>query len=689
MDDNKNKQNPGQPSENNLYYDTLLNAEDYKPNSGVDENGNPLANEGKNTGSGIESAVGNNGEPIGYSWEKQAESKANKTYEQEVNNAKQNLLTNRQTLENNAVNYQAEADMMKYQNNQNAEKVGWTGGYVLDQNRQMDYLKASIQAQMYGAMELQKYGYDSALAAARLSYDLNQQEYAHQYYQEAVSQALSEAQLTGTYFSAETKDMMSQLAVAKQKQEDQSLPQEERDQAKRLEDQIESWFSSNGISKEGVKTLEAWQQESSLELQRSQEMWTRYQAALETAKQDLSENSSLFLQLDENGNVMFDGNNALTGNWETYSGSDIVKYLQEDKSDQRKQQFYSYIEQQLGNQSSAAFVSWLQSNGYQTKDEQGNITNTSGESYGDLYGQYLAESNVFADFINKKFKTANEEEKEILAQKLDGFDITVTLPDGTSKTYTLHMTDENGAQVSGSQSSGSSNSESKKGYISDNIQVGTLLNGLFGDYTNKENLTDLEKTYQGIQELLNQITNGDYSSEEGWAKTIRNIQNFAAAGSLRDIMSLFGNIWKEAGADWSSNARRYEALTDIYKTIESTLGKTNLEKIFTLAKEFNKMEARDKASLSDAKRQQYQNAVDFMNKIDKLKAARDYYGRNDSMPFTWEYVADTWKNVGHDWSHMNNFGDFAGALTGTLNAVGTSVISGIAGFFKNLFTWSW
>lgn len=299
-----------------------------------------------NTGSGVESAIGSDGNPIGYSWEQQGTKKAKNTYTQNVLEQKQNALTNRQTIENNAVNYQAQADMMKYQNNQNAEKVGWTGGYVLDQNRQSEYLKQSIQAQMYGAMELQKYGYDSSLAAARLSYDLNQQEYARQYYQEAVTAALSEAQLTGTYFSAETKDMMSQLAVARQKYDDANLSEEERDQADRLIKTIEGWFQSNGISQAGVKTLESWQAEQTQELQWSQDLYQRYYAAVQALKEDQQNNPSMFFRLDENGNPLFDGTDVKTIDFSATSIKDALSYVIQDgkiTSEGAKQQLYSYF----------------------------------------------------------------------------------------------------------------------------------------------------------------------------------------------------------------------------------------------------------------------------------------------------------------------------------------------------------
>ena len=147
----------GDNNSGNAYYD-VINANSQKPEY------KPTGKDGIN---GDASAGAGAAKDTQYSWDKKGTDQAQNQYQQDALKAKQDALANRQTIEQNALQYQQQADMMQYANNQNAEKVGWTGGYVLDQNRQMEYLKASIQAQMYGAMELQKYGYDSALAAAR------------------------------------------------------------------------------------------------------------------------------------------------------------------------------------------------------------------------------------------------------------------------------------------------------------------------------------------------------------------------------------------------------------------------------------------------------------------------------------------------------------------------------------------
>ena len=259
----------------------------------------------KVTGSGAGAATGTE-----YSWDAKGANKANTQLQMDVNAAKQEALAQRQTIEQNAQAYQQQADMMKYSANQSAQSAGWTGGYVLDQNRQMEYLKSSIQSQMYGAMELQKYGYDTALAAARLSYDLNQQEFAHQYYMDAVNVAVTEAQQTGYYISAEVRDMMSQYNIAQEK-----LAKDPNDeQAATVTQGVKDWFKANFKTEEGkvpeisdvaVKTLSLLTTElnaaqSNLQMYMNTyfEQLTRIQAADSAAAQKLKDDSNAVIIYD-------------------------------------------------------------------------------------------------------------------------------------------------------------------------------------------------------------------------------------------------------------------------------------------------------------------------------------------------------------------------------------------------------
>lgn len=296
-----------------------------------------------------------------YSWDKQGTDQAQNQYQQDVLAAKQDALANRQTIEQNALQYQQEADMMQYSNNQNAEKVGWTGGYVLDQNRQMDYLKASIQAQMYGAMELQKYGYDSALSAARLSYDLNQKQFAHQYYQDAVNAAIAEAQITGTYFSAESRDMLSQYNVAENElgeYKDMTIEEldekvrtgevtltKEQEHALAVKRNIVKWYHDNDVSTTGIKTLAAWETEQALAQQWADAQWQKYQAALASAE-NKAEDANMFIKLDKEGNPMYDGTSVQMLDFRTMDAKAIADYLA-NTSQEGKSQVFGYVDGQF------------------------------------------------------------------------------------------------------------------------------------------------------------------------------------------------------------------------------------------------------------------------------------------------------------------------------------------------------
>lgn len=300
----------------------------------------------KNTGSGVASATGK------YSWDQQGTEKALTQLEIDKNNAKQEALANRQTIEQNAQAYQQQADMMKYSANQSAQSAGWTGGYVLDQNRQMEYLKSSIQAQMYGAMELQKHGYDTALAAARLSYDLNQQEFAHQYYMDAVNVAVTEAQQTGYYISAEVRDMMSQYNIAQEKLKS-ATSHDERYEAQQVTKAVQNWFSSQGINmtEPAVKTLSLLTSElnaaqSNLQMYMNTyfEQLTRVQAADSAAASKLANDPSYFIVYDENGQEQYDTTTGkiLLGNFSDMSKEEVANMLKTNSKN--KSTFESYID---------------------------------------------------------------------------------------------------------------------------------------------------------------------------------------------------------------------------------------------------------------------------------------------------------------------------------------------------------
>lgn len=197
-----------------------------------------------------------------YTWQQDAAKRAGTQLSKDVETTRKEFLESRKQLDQAAQQGQDQYSMSKYTLNQSIEKAGWAGGYVLDAQRQTEYLKQSIKAQMYGQMELQAMGYDSQLAAARLAYDLGKQDLARQYYQDAVANQVQKAQLTGVWISPEVNDMLTQsqaasaiLAKKEGLSDEEKLLDKEYQQARHLKDQIVNWFAETGLSETGIDTL--------------------------------------------------------------------------------------------------------------------------------------------------------------------------------------------------------------------------------------------------------------------------------------------------------------------------------------------------------------------------------------------------------------------------------------------------
>lgn len=213
---------------------------------------------GFDDGDGINEALGT----PDFTWEQDAAKRAGTQLSKDVETTRKEFLESRKQLDQAAQQGQDQYSMSKYTLNQSIEKAGWAGGYVLDAQRQTEYLKQSIKAQMYGQMELQAMGYDSQLAAARLAYDLGKQDLARQYYQDAVANQIQKAQLTGVWVSPEVNDMLTQyqaasaiLAKKEGLSDEEKLLDKEYQQARHLKDQIVNWFAETGLSETGVDTL--------------------------------------------------------------------------------------------------------------------------------------------------------------------------------------------------------------------------------------------------------------------------------------------------------------------------------------------------------------------------------------------------------------------------------------------------
>lgn len=275
--------------------------------------------------SGIGAMLGqSSSEGLMHSWDKEAKQYADKLYQQGKAEAESEYSVKASELKTEAQTSQEDLEMQKYTNAQTADKLGWTGGYVLDQQRQMSVLKAGIQAQLFNTQELNRLGLESSLAAARLNADLKNQELAHQYYQDAVTNAINTANVTGYYLSPEASDYLVQQRAAEQIMATSDPNSAEYAKAQNVYNFVENYFSGeNGLTKQGTKTLALM----SHELQ--QEQFALEKKQLEISYIMASKQSTEYtegkagLYYDASGNTAFAGTSE---NDNIGSGPDLINF---------------------------------------------------------------------------------------------------------------------------------------------------------------------------------------------------------------------------------------------------------------------------------------------------------------------------------------------------------------------------
>lgn len=258
--------------------------------------------------SGIGAMLGqSNGEGLTHSWDKEAKQYADKLYQQGKVEAESEYSVKASELKTEAQTSQEDLEMQKYTNAQTADKLGWTGGYILDQQRQMSVLKAGIQAQLFNTQELNRLGLESSLAAARLNADLKNQELAHQYYQDAITNAINTANVTGYYLSPEASDYLTQQRAAEQIMATSDPNSAEYAKAQNVINYVDNYFSENGLTKQGTKTLALIShelQQDQFELEKKQ-LEISYIMASKQSTEYTEGKAGLYY--DESGNTAFAG----------------------------------------------------------------------------------------------------------------------------------------------------------------------------------------------------------------------------------------------------------------------------------------------------------------------------------------------------------------------------------------------
>lgn len=653
------------------------------------------------TGSGLEAALG-----ADYSWDTKAEKRAGLDYESQVLEAKSQYLTNRQELESQGQQMQEQVAMQKYSTNQSNEKAGWTGGYVLDTERQMAYLKQTIQSQMYGQMELQKYGYDTSLAAARLAYDTNKYDLALEYYNTALSRAVSEAEITGYYVSPETSEMLNEYSIASQIMNDVTTSSEDKARAEKILSSVYEWFEANGISKQGVETYSHLVEERTHKM--SIDKLYEYQ---NDAKNQIS--TDTFVKLDENGNKIYGDTGMETIDFSKMDAQEILNYTKQ--SDAAKDQYLSRLDS-IAYEMENSFKTWCSSQAYLTK-EDGSLDNS--KDYISAFNDYI-KSSEFADKIAKEIGRvlpdgSSEDTINDVKALIENWSVEIELPNGQIK------------QLKASTENAYTNREVN--LLEEGTKTITIMNE---DGTTKEvdvnylkeanNITDLMQGLSNEQTkpLLDMMLGIDFSSETAFAESFANWQQYAklSDGSNIPFVSSFLNMvntatdattisyWTELISD-QANAKRYKTqanlLTGIKQGFNDILGEENMKLITDAADRYNKLSEKDKSNMMTTKTKEdgttekvpntelaaLQNSAKIIAQLGSIDKAISYAKNHDSGMFSdpWDYIADSWKTTAENWNDGYQFGDVTRTALNAIENVGTTITSAVVGGVKWLFSW--
>lgn len=628
---------------------------------------------------------------MNYSWDNKAAERAEMDYKSDVLNAKNQALTNRQQIESQGGLYQEQIDMQKYSQNQTNEKTGWTGGYILDTERQMNYLKEGIKAQMYGQMELQKYGYDTSLAAARLAYDTNKYDLALQYYQQAIQNAVTEAAQTGIYKSPEVREHLDNYKIATDILNGDA--EGDKEQAARLVESIHSWFKDQGISPAGIKTLERIQIESSLEKDRLAQIQSMYEIYNIDATKGYQIDIDSFGKLDENGNLIISKNDQgeMTPeiiNFNQMSAEEIKTYIFSGTdgtlNETAKQQYWSRLDS-LAYKTETDLKSWCISNGYYDKD--GNkITDISDV---DLANNYLKSSSII-DAIEKEISRFGDDAETIL-QLFNDWECEIVLPDGVTK-KTLKLTKYNGESTADSKTA------------LQKLEQGTTLSSEDINAILNDNIDDTS-----ILKLVEELGSAEYS--EGWLKQwaqwdaaegnefwsdMLNLTGFNAAENLVQdvggaVTDLLNDLFGFNGVSFGQNST-YEDLENAINNAKNKAG-LSYDTVVKLVEKLDSLSQETRDNMSDKDKKKIEALRNYINGIKAAEDTLNTLKKNASQATTiWngfnyydncrEDIVNTWteygKRVADAWEETPIMGAVE-AVIGAVVGAGETVVNAVKG----------
>lgn len=229
------------------------------------------------------------------------------------------------------------SDWIKNEYNYDQREAGtmWVAGKINDVATQMSFLEATLNEDMYGELDLQKYFFDTNLATARAYANEKKHETAYGYYRAAQEKALAEGDLIGWYMPAEANYMLSQWAIANENLKNPNLNTMDHYRAGSVKEAVEGWFNANNITWRGIECLNSLYLKETIrhnkENERLQEQANQIAAAQNAANRAAAaSNYNLQLRQFEFQNAQMElqwgldlNNNGVIGhtNWDPVDGS--------------------------------------------------------------------------------------------------------------------------------------------------------------------------------------------------------------------------------------------------------------------------------------------------------------------------------------------------------------------------------
>ena len=325
-----------------------------------------------------------------YSWNKLAAEMSQTTYDQEANQYRAESIAAKQEIDAAAASAWNNYFAAEYSARQTQDKMGWSGGQKQASDLQVQFLQAESAANMYTQDEMQRYGVESKLSIARMYADANQKALALDYYQDAVNQAVSEANLTGYYVPPEASEMFVQQDLAEKILADNTASTDAKARAKSVIANCEQYYANLGFEKgtriddngkvvtewRGIKTLATLQHEETVrnnkvneELQRqaneiSQAQVNATYASIEVQKANLRATIAMQNRI-EGMAIVQDGR-------QTYSSSP-TNYYEYTKDGKTVRQYVNTATNLVKDPNGKGNAMYFKNGNYYVQDSDGNV----------------------------------------------------------------------------------------------------------------------------------------------------------------------------------------------------------------------------------------------------------------------------------------------------------------------------